>query len=100
VSSTSLTFVSVLTGIRLQQLSFALTHVYARSTRSVSIVPPVYYADIICERGKHHFTPGFNLDIDTGSLAGTEKSDNAENRRAAFEAIKREYKSTHASQAK
>ncbi|KAG8898512.1 hypothetical protein FRC01_010881, partial [Tulasnella sp. 417] len=29
----------------LQRISFSLCHVYARSTRSVSIVPPVYYAD-------------------------------------------------------
>ena len=57
----------------LQQLSFALCHVYARSTRSVSIPAPVYCepqlpsfpyslpltlryldADIVCSRAKNH----------------------------------------------
>ncbi|KIO29143.1 hypothetical protein M407DRAFT_21713 [Tulasnella calospora MUT 4182] len=41
----------------LQRISFSLCHVYARSTRSVSIVPPVYYADSVCTRSKHHYDP-------------------------------------------
>jgi len=41
----------------LQSLSFALCHVYARSTRSVSIPAPVYYADIVCSRAKNHYDP-------------------------------------------
>ncbi|KAF8313410.1 Piwi-domain-containing protein [Clavulina sp. PMI_390] len=41
----------------IQQLSFALCHVYARSTRSVSIPAPVYYADIVCSRAKNHYDP-------------------------------------------
>jgi len=44
----------------LQSLSFALCHVYARATRSVSIPAPVYYADIVCERAKNHFDPSVN----------------------------------------
>jgi eukaryotic translation initiation factor 2C len=61
----------------MQALSFALCHVYARATRSVSIPAPVYCqcsffkidcdttdddiqdADIVCARGKHHFPPEF-----------------------------------------
>ncbi|KAJ7765995.1 ribonuclease H-like domain-containing protein [Mycena olivaceomarginata] len=38
-------------------LSFALCHVYAGSTRSVSIPAPVYYADTVCARAKIHFDP-------------------------------------------
>ncbi|KAH8830505.1 argonaute-like protein [Flagelloscypha sp. PMI_526] len=41
----------------IQQLSFALCHVYARSTRSVSIPAPVYYADIVAARAKNHYDP-------------------------------------------
>ncbi|TFK35934.1 argonaute-like protein [Crucibulum laeve] len=41
----------------MQSLSFALCHVYARSTRSVSIPAPVYYADIVCSRARNHFDP-------------------------------------------
>ncbi|KIK66591.1 hypothetical protein GYMLUDRAFT_69767 [Collybiopsis luxurians FD-317 M1] len=60
----------------LQSLSFALCHVYARSTRSVSIPAPVYYADIVCSRAKNHYDPAGTFDfsdtntIDSGSAAG------------------------------
>jgi len=47
----------------LQQLSFALCHLYARSTRSVSIPAPVYYADIVCSRAKFHYDPSLNLNL-------------------------------------
>jgi len=47
----------------LQQLSFALCHVYARSTRSVSIPAPVYYADIVCSRAKNHYDPKQSLEF-------------------------------------
>jgi len=35
---------------RLQSIAFALCHVHASSTRSVSIPAPVYYADLACTR--------------------------------------------------
>ena len=41
----------------LQQLSFSLCHVYARSTRAVSLPSPVYYADIVCYRARTHYDP-------------------------------------------
>lgn len=41
----------------LQQLSFALCHVFARSTRAVSVPSPVYYADIVCSRARTHYEP-------------------------------------------
>ncbi|KAJ7157556.1 argonaute-like protein [Mycena crocata] len=47
----------------LQSLSFALCHVYARSTRSVSIPAPVYYADIVCSRAKNHYDPEDSVDF-------------------------------------
>ncbi|KAG8691771.1 hypothetical protein FRC11_010125 [Ceratobasidium sp. 423] len=49
---------------RLQTIAYALCHVYARSTRSVSIPAPVYYADIIAARGGFHFTPDVHLSED------------------------------------
>ncbi|KAJ7758252.1 argonaute-like protein [Mycena metata] len=42
---------------KMQAFSFALCHVYAPSTRSVSIPAPVYYADKVCARAKIHFDP-------------------------------------------
>ena len=38
----------------LQTLSYNLCYVYARSTRAVSIVPPVYYARLACSRARFH----------------------------------------------
>ncbi|KAI0081731.1 argonaute-like protein [Panus rudis PR-1116 ss-1] len=52
----------------LQALSFSLCHVYARSTRSVSIPAPVYYADIVCSRAKNHYDPQQQMNLtDTGT---------------------------------
>ncbi|KAJ7170272.1 argonaute-like protein, partial [Mycena crocata] len=39
----------------IQSVSFALCHVYTRSTRSISIPAPVYYADSVCGRAKNHY---------------------------------------------
>ncbi|KAH9844266.1 argonaute-like protein [Rhodofomes roseus] len=51
----------------LQALSFALCHVYARSTRSVSIPAPVYYADIVCSRAKNHYNPEESMHLEESS---------------------------------
>ncbi|KAJ7578988.1 argonaute-like protein [Mycena floridula] len=48
----------------MQSLSFALCHVYARATRSVSIPAPIYYADIVCARAKNHYDPTNALRLD------------------------------------
>jgi len=66
----------------LQSLSFALTHVYARATRSVSIPAPVYYADIVCSRAKNHYPPG-GFDTETGTQA-SHSSDLLERQKAAY----------------
>ncbi|CAI2168374.1 8249_t:CDS:2 [Funneliformis geosporum] len=38
----------------LQTLSYNLCYIYARCTRAVSLVPPVYYAHIVCSRARFH----------------------------------------------
>ncbi|CAG8640305.1 9527_t:CDS:10, partial [Ambispora leptoticha] len=38
----------------LQSLSYNLCYIYARCTRAVSLVPPVYYADLVCTRARFH----------------------------------------------
>lgn len=70
----------------LQALSFALCHVYARATRSVSIPAPVYYADTVCARAKIHFDP-----FAAHSETGTTTSDASEN----LESFKRDYLPLH-----
>ncbi|KAG9029602.1 hypothetical protein FS837_003510, partial [Tulasnella sp. UAMH 9824] len=73
----------------LQRISFSLCHVYARSTRSVSIVPPVYYADTVCERAKHHYDPdgGFGNVSDSASVSTTAGADQAETYRRSFQQV-------------
>jgi len=79
----------------LQSLSFALCHVYARSTRSVSIPAPVYYADIVCSRAKNHFDPTEQWD-----LTGTDDASIADTSRASetLDKFQKGFKPLHASQ--
>ena len=86
----------------LQNLSFSLTHVYARATRSVSIPAPVYCkldlvwritpghlyefvyvtdADIVCARAKNHYAPGSSFDM---SETATHTSSQADQQLEAY----------------
>jgi len=80
----------------LQQLSYALCHVYARSTRSVSIPAPVYYADIVCARAKNHYDPSGNVDL-SESATQTENSSQALH---SLEAFRQGFRPLHANQEK
>ncbi|CAE6485724.1 unnamed protein product [Rhizoctonia solani] len=70
----------------MQAVSFALCHVYARATRSVSIPAPVYYADIVCERAKNHYDPsiGYNSIDDTETVASGATGSNVQRYRDLF----------------
>jgi hypothetical protein len=39
---------------QVQNLTHNLCYTFARATRSVSICPPAYYADLLCERGRSY----------------------------------------------
>ncbi|GJE90868.1 argonaute-like protein [Phanerochaete sordida] len=62
-----------LTTDQLQQLSYALCHVYAAATRSVSIPAPVYYADRLCARADFQFKP--ELDFANDGATDTSECD-------------------------
>ncbi|KAG9292083.1 hypothetical protein G9A89_017983 [Geosiphon pyriformis] len=49
----------------LQTLTYNLCYIYARCTRSVSLVPPVYYADIVCTRARYHTVGDYLSDTDS-----------------------------------
>jgi eukaryotic translation initiation factor 2C len=68
----------------LQNLSFALTHVYARATRSVSIPAPVYYADIVCARAKNHYPPGGFDMSETATYISSQAEQQLEGYKRAF----------------
>ena len=36
----------------LQTLTHDMSYLFARATKAVSLVPPAYYADLACERGR------------------------------------------------
>ncbi|KAJ3555887.1 hypothetical protein NM688_g2332 [Phlebia brevispora] len=72
----------------IQAFSFALCHVYARSTRSVSIPAPVYYADIVCARAKNHYSPESNLNPD-------QSESHTSGAASLLEDFKREFKPLH-----
>ena len=38
----------------LQKLTLSLSYVFGRATKAVSYCTPAYYADILCERARHH----------------------------------------------
>ncbi|KIP09095.1 hypothetical protein PHLGIDRAFT_116659 [Phlebiopsis gigantea 11061_1 CR5-6] len=59
-----------LTADQLQEISFALCHVYASATRAVSIPAPVYYADRLCARADFQFRPELAYADEGASSAG------------------------------
>ncbi|KAK9766945.1 hypothetical protein K7432_003575 [Basidiobolus ranarum] len=54
----------------LQELTYRLCYLYARCTRSVSVVPAAYYADLVCTRARFHFRGGSYSDTDLESEDG------------------------------
>jgi Piwi domain len=52
----------------IQTLCYNLCHVYARCTRVVSVVPPVYYAHLVSRRARYHTKAAGGVDFsDTAS---------------------------------
>lgn len=55
----------------LERLTHALCYLFGRATKAVSICPPAYYADIVCERARAHRPEYFDqsdLSTDTQSV--------------------------------
>ena len=48
---------------------------YVRATKAVSLVPPAYYADLACERGRLYLNDLFNLGAEKASSVGSVKKD-------------------------
>ncbi|KAJ6606523.1 argonaute-like protein [Mycena vulgaris] len=72
---------------KIQELSFALCHIYAKATRSVSIPAPVYYADLACARGKFHIDPASDMDLDGSTSTGDNEAFDLERWKAAYRRI-------------
>ncbi|XP_044720121.1 piwi domain-containing protein [Hirsutella rhossiliensis] len=57
----------------LERLTHELCYLYGRATKAVSICPPAYYADIVCERARAHRPEIFEAS-DTDSVSTTGKT--------------------------
>ncbi|KAF2860662.1 Piwi-domain-containing protein [Piedraia hortae CBS 480.64] len=58
----------------LERLTLNLSYTFNRATKAVSVCPPAYYADLLCERGRAYLfgTLAENLGSDTNSDLGGE----------------------------
>ncbi|RDA88089.1 hypothetical protein CP532_5296 [Ophiocordyceps camponoti-leonardi (nom. inval.)] len=55
----------------LERMTHELCYMYGRATKAVSICPPAYYADIVCERARAH-RPEFDpIESDSGRSKGS-----------------------------
>ena len=57
-----------------QGLTHNLSYLYARATKGVSLVPPAYYADIACERGREYLNVLINTGDDRASQTARSSS--------------------------
>ncbi|KAK7436896.1 hypothetical protein VKT23_018916 [Stygiomarasmius scandens] len=74
----------------IQQGTNDVSYLYARATRAVSLMPPAYYADLACERGRCYLNEF--LSDDTASVTSRSsggRADRAAERRRVFEAAKK-----------
>lgn len=58
----------------LERLTHELCYLYGRATKAVSICPPAYYADIVCERARAH-RPEYDVsDVESVVTSSSESS--------------------------
>jgi hypothetical protein len=55
----------------LQTLTYNLCYNFARCTRAVSVIPPVYYARLVCRRARFYASVEDCSDLDTLEGAGS-----------------------------
>ncbi|OAQ24024.1 Piwi-domain-containing protein [Linnemannia elongata AG-77] len=58
----------------LQQFTYKLCHLYARCTRTVSLVPPAYYAHLVAARARFHFKGERWLDTESSQSNASEST--------------------------
>lgn len=62
----------------LQTLTNALSYMFARATKAVSLVSPAYYADVACERGRCYLRKLLQGQVGGDSTAGGSATTNEE----------------------
>ena len=72
----------------IQQGTHSASYLYARATKAVSLIPPAYYADLACERGRCYLN-NFLVDLDgKTSVSGRSKADTEQEEQMVFQAAK------------
>ncbi|KAG6828038.1 hypothetical protein H0H87_003026, partial [Tephrocybe sp. NHM501043] len=74
------------TADEIQKGTHDTSYLYARATKAVSLIPPAYYADLACERGRCYLND-FLVD-DKTSASGRGTYDRDEERRRVFQAAR------------
>lgn len=59
----------------LEDLTLSMCYLFGRATKSVSICPPTYYADIVCGRARCYLSGVFDMAIPPGSPALSEAAE-------------------------
>ncbi|KAG6897857.1 hypothetical protein C0992_009995 [Termitomyces sp. T32_za158] len=74
------------TADEIQKGTHDTSYLYARATKAVSLIPPAYYADLACERGRCYLND-FLVDEKT-STSGRGRYDREEERNRVFQAAR------------
>jgi eukaryotic translation initiation factor 2C len=74
-----------LTPDEIQKGTHDASHLYARATKAVSLVPAAYYADLACERGRCYLN---DFLVDDKTSGGGGKADKDEERARVFNAAR------------
>ncbi|KXN85174.1 Protein argonaute 5 [Leucoagaricus sp. SymC.cos] len=70
----------------IQKGTHDFSYLYARATKAVSLIPPAYYADLACERGRCYLNDLLVWEGSTsGSVKGGKKRSKEEEREAVFQ---------------
>jgi eukaryotic translation initiation factor 2C len=73
----------------IQQGINTVSYLYGRATKAVSLIPPAYYADVACERGRHYLNDFLVGDEKaSGSGGSAAKRDKEEEKARVFNAAK------------
>ncbi|PGH12484.1 hypothetical protein AJ79_04228 [Helicocarpus griseus UAMH5409] len=54
----------------LEDLTHNLCYLFGRATKAVSICPPAYYADLVCERARRYLSHLYDVTPDTSVVSG------------------------------
>ncbi|KAG7085595.1 hypothetical protein E1B28_003146 [Marasmius oreades] len=76
------------TADEVQQGTHDTSYLYARATRSVSLVPPAYYADLACERGRCYLND-FLVGEGSERASSSGRSDKEAERQRVYEAARK-----------